>query len=85
MPVSEFYDFMLYDQVEPLGGRRGDIQAGIIAATVANCNRSEKTKPFTPEDFIPSWEAKLVQPQSADKQLAIMKIVQQIQNAKVNG
>lgn len=37
--------------------RHGDLHAGIIASTVANCNRDPKRKkePFSPRDFMPSY------------------------------
>jgi len=44
----------------PIGPGRNDIQASIIAATVANANRA-KGKPATPADFIPKWDRKATQ------------------------
>lgn len=32
---------------------RGDLQAGIIAATIANVNRGKTTPAFSPADFMP--------------------------------
>jgi hypothetical protein len=33
------------------------LRAGIVASTIANCNRDPKTDPFTPQDFMPSMNA----------------------------
>ncbi len=47
------------------GEARADLRAGIIAATIANANRSKGSKAFSPADFMPqlvkdeepaSWE-----------------------------
>ncbi|MER7874826.1 hypothetical protein ABTY63_14885 [Streptomyces solisilvae] len=47
---------MAYERITgPLDGRRGDIQAAIIAATVANSQRS-KGRALLPKDFIPKWD-----------------------------
>jgi hypothetical protein len=52
---DEFRSWVAFDRIEPLGGRRADIHAGIIASVVANCNRAKNGKAFKPEDFIPKW------------------------------
>lgn len=54
---------MAYEQIEPFGDRRGDIQAGIVAATMANIHRAKNTEAFSPSDFIPDWTVKSSQPQ----------------------
>jgi hypothetical protein len=84
MPASDFYEFMLYEQLEPFGDRRGDVQAGVIAATIANVNRSKSTdRYFKPTDFIPDWEPKPVVQQTPEQIFNIMKIIQKRQNAIV--
>jgi len=38
----------------PFGDERSDLQAGIIASTIANVNRDpKKGEPFKPADFMP--------------------------------
>jgi hypothetical protein len=51
----ELSEWMAYEKVTgPLDSRlRGDISAGIVAATVAN-SASRKAK-ASPRDFIPTW------------------------------
>lgn len=39
----------------PLGGLRGDVQAGVVASVIANANRGENTEPYSPNDFLPPW------------------------------
>ena len=43
--------------MEPWGPERADLNAGIIASTVANCHRNSEAKPepFTPADFMPRY------------------------------
>lgn len=52
MPSSDFYKCMLLESIEPFGGRRGDLQAGIIASTLANVMGSGK-KTYAASDFMP--------------------------------
>ena len=40
--------------IEPIGFARGDVQAAIVASTVANCNRT-KGHPLSPAVFVPKW------------------------------
>lgn len=44
-----------YDRCEPWGPERGDLRAGIVAATVANTVRGKGARPFKPADFMPQF------------------------------
>ncbi len=69
MSVSEFYEAMLLEQLEPFGERGEYYRAGMICATIANVQRDPKKRatPYTPEDFFPMLKAEQVAPrQSAD-------------------
>ena len=57
MDSHELTEWIAFDIVEPIGGKRGDIQAAIIAATVANANRGKLGKALQPADFIPEYGA----------------------------
>lgn len=59
MPPADFYECMAYDQMEPFGDMRGDLQAGIIASTIANFAGKISKKEVNPSDFMPF----LVKPQ----------------------
>jgi Protein of unknown function (DUF4035) len=83
MPISDFYECMLYEQLEPFGGRRGDLQAGLIASTIANANRGKTTKPFVPKDFMPEWDAKPEPVQTPEKQLEFFQWLQATHNARL--
>jgi hypothetical protein len=56
MDSRELTEWMAFDLVEPIGGRRSDFQAAIIASTVANVNRG-KGRVLKPDDFIPEYGA----------------------------
>jgi hypothetical protein len=84
MPAYEFFDWMLYESIEPFGDRRGDIQASVVASTIANVNRSEKTKPYTVSDFLPTWEPKPEpKQQTPEDAMAVFLALQASQNAIV--
>jgi hypothetical protein len=54
----ELSEWMAFDQVEPIGGRRGDLQAGVVAATVANVNRAKGQRAYDVTDFVPEYGRK---------------------------
>ncbi len=53
----ELTEWMAFYELEPFGAERGDLQAGIVAATVANANRDPKKqkRPFEAQDFMPKF------------------------------
>ena len=55
MSSTEFLEWSVFYSMEPFGDERGDLQAGIIASTVANANRGKNSKPYSPKDFIPKF------------------------------
>lgn len=55
MSSSEFSEWLAYYCINPFGPERGDLNAGIIAATVANANRSKNSQAYTPKDFMPKF------------------------------
>ncbi|MBO2530966.1 MAG: hypothetical protein CW348_14160 [Thermobifida sp.] len=53
----ELTEWAVYERrAGPLGGRRGDIQAAIVAADVYNVNRKKGAKPVDPEKLLPTWD-----------------------------
>lgn len=59
----ELAEWMAYYSLDPFGTERDDLQAGIVASTIANAN-SGKGKAFQPNDFMPYSDNK--QEQTAD-------------------
>lgn len=66
---------MAFDAIEPLGYRRGDLQTGIIAATIANVNRSADTPPYKASDFMPDFDKPPPEPQTTHEMLNIVEIL----------
>ncbi|MGH7341914.1 MAG: phage tail assembly protein T [Candidatus Rokuibacteriota bacterium] len=55
--ASELTEWAAYERIAgPLGAERGDVQAAIVASTIANVNRGKKSRRFMPKDFIPRWD-----------------------------
>lgn len=55
MPAADFQAWQAYYTLFPFGDRRGDLQAGIVSATVANVNRSKTTPLYNAADFMPRF------------------------------
>ena len=71
---SEVTDWMAFLKTDgPPGGKRLDLAAGIIAATVANVNRGKSQKPFSPADFVPDFDDRPKQSQSWEEQMALVE------------
>lgn len=75
---------MVYESIEPFGDRRADIQAAMICAMLANCQRTKTTdKIWTTADFMPEWERKPAAQQTEEQQMKIWLSIQATQNATV--
>ena len=55
---AELSEWVAFYGMEPFGPERGDLQAGVVAATVANVNRDPKKqkKPYSAQDFMPKFK-----------------------------
>jgi len=73
---AHFAELLAEERIEPRGGRRGDLQMGIMTATMANCHRSKKSDPFKPADFMPRFGEKKTpkkfDPQALARQMALV-------------
>lgn len=51
---DELAEWMAYYDLEPWGGARGDLQAGIVASVMCNLRRDRRVRPtpFAPADFL---------------------------------
>lgn len=56
MPARLLTEWMIFYKMEPFGERRADLRAGIVAATIANANRSKGQSVFKAEDFMPKLD-----------------------------
>ena len=53
---NELSEWMAFYELDPFGSVRTDLNAGVIAATIANVNRGKNGKTFQPSDFMPYVE-----------------------------
>ncbi len=74
----ELSEWAAYHSIEPIGGVRADLQAGIVASTIANVNRGKNSKPFSPIDFMPVGKEK--EEQTEDDMKAVMMSLAKTQN-----
>lgn len=72
---AELTEWAAYERIEgPLGPARGDIQAAVVAKTLADVNRGKNQQPHNLTDFIPTWDQdRPAQHQDADEQLAMVR------------
>ena len=57
-------EWMVYAELEPFGSSAGFWQAGVVASTIANVNRTKKSqKALSPQDFMPSTMNERDEPQ----------------------
>lgn len=58
MTSRELAEYIAYNRISPYDDSRGDLQAAIVASTVANVNRNPKKRPqpYKPIDFMPYLE-----------------------------
>lgn len=50
--AREFMEWAAYYQTDPWGGERGDLQAAIVASTIANVHRDPKKPAFKLDNFL---------------------------------
>ena len=73
----ELSEWQAYEGLDPWGGWRGDLQAGIVASVVANTMGRRKGQPaFTPQDFLPSFEGPSPRPaQTVEEQMQMARLI----------
>ena len=54
---AEFFELLIHEHHYPRD--RSDFHAGVVAATVANCNSGRRGKVFKPSDFYPVFKQKV--------------------------
>jgi hypothetical protein len=59
LTLADVRELLALERLEgPVGAARGDLQAGVVAATVVNANpyRGKDARPVTPDEFVPDWD-----------------------------
>lgn len=52
MDSDEFAWWVAYNELEPFGDYRRDLQVAVVASTIANVNRGKRTQAFKPDEFM---------------------------------
>jgi hypothetical protein len=52
LSAKEFRNWMLFEQIEPYGGLRGDLQVASVVQMIANVNRGKDQEPYKLKDFL---------------------------------
>lgn len=66
---AEITEWMAYDRIDPFGGFRGDVQAAVIASTIANVHRGRNSPVRKIEDFLPFQPRKKQSQEEVDNQI----------------
>lgn len=74
--------WMAYSTIEPFGDARGDLQAAIVSATIANRHRGPREPEYSWKDFTPNFtpRKRLI---SADSQKDFFKQMTLLYGGKV--
>lgn len=67
MSGNEFADWATFYEICPFGPWRDDLQAGIVASTLANVNKKKDAPMFKPSDFMPRFEKRNTKPMTGDE------------------
>ena len=83
MSSREVTEWLAYDRLYGLPDWRDDFRVAAMCALLANINRDAKKKPsaYSPADFMPDFGVEK-EPQSEERQMAIMKQVEMIAQAQ---
>jgi hypothetical protein len=76
MPARIYDEWLAYDQTDPIGAGRGDLQAAIVSSTVDNAVKNilyaltrERMEQSRPADFMPEFRAPEPKPPKTAKEL----------------
>lgn len=82
--IQELQEWIVLEQIEPFGEAAEYWRAAMIAATIANCNRSKKQRAFKPQYFMPKlYGGAPIKERTIEEQFAFFKRLQIEQNAIV--
>lgn len=79
---KELSEWAAFYSIEPFGGFRSDMQSGIVASTIANCNRQKNSRSFSPLDFMPFGEHTKPKVMSGEDMKAVMLGIAEERNEK---
>jgi len=80
MGAGELSEWMAYDAIEPIGPERGDLQAAVVAATIANIHRKKGKKPFKLSDFTLKFDGPTEQ--TPEQMLRLVEVINEALGGK---
>lgn len=80
---EELIEWQAFYRLNPFGLDRGDLQASIVASTIANVNRDAKSKPYGASDFMPVFGETKEQKRPINDELILAQV--QLINARLGG
>jgi hypothetical protein len=63
----EFTQWRAFHRVYPIGEERGDLRAGIIAATIVNMHRDRNSDRAKPSDYMWQYQPEAARPQTDEE------------------
>ncbi len=82
MSSREFTEWMAFFQLQPYGEWRADFRTASLMALIANVNRDpNKSKEFTPQEFMPTFEKALDERQTAEEMPEHERVWNKVRNA----
>lgn len=82
--TAELVEWMAFYELEPFGYFRRDLEAALIAQTIANVNKGKGKQPFKLTDFLLKFKAdEDERKQSVSEMKSILLAIAKAQNAKV--
>lgn len=69
MTARQLFEWMAFYRVDPFGDQRGDLQASIVASTIANTFRGKNQNPIEPMKFMPFADVQEQTPEEIQRTL----------------
>ena len=85
MSWHEFQEWQVYHALSPLGERRADLRAGIIASTMANIWRGAEAPAYAPSDFMPQFDRMDTEPVDEDASIELTQSIFESLTAQMGG
>ena len=75
MSGRELAEWVAFDAIDPIGAGRGDLQAAIVASTIANVWRPKNKRAYKIQDFIPKFKRPKKRRQTWQQQLTMVEML----------
>ena len=83
MDSAEFAEWVAFYRTNPFGYERTDLNAAVVAMTIANTSRDKKTAAFKVDEFMPEFDRPEPQRQTAEQMQSILGMHTNARKVKV--